>query len=151
MYAFRAGGPGVFCVHCSTPDSLALSHQRTAHEHEAPRGNLPISARADTLSLQDTVKTADKADDMAFRLLSIKASSAPRESSGRDWLEYQIGQGDHVIKGYRRGDLKTVRADVEKIVIALNERRHSFKAPSAPKRGGPRTAQPRPESQEADE
>jgi hypothetical protein len=88
---------------------------------------------------------------MTFRLLSIRASSAPRDSSGRDWLEYQIGQGDHVIKGYRRGDLKTVRADVEKIVIALNERRRSYKGVTAPKRGGPRAADKRPEPQEADE
>jgi hypothetical protein len=92
----------------------------------------------------------DIPDAMAFRLLSVRASSAPRDSIGRDWLEYRIGQGDHVIKGYRRGDLQTVRADVEKIVVALNERRRSFKGATAPKRG-PRPAAPRPEPQEADE
>jgi hypothetical protein len=91
------------------------------------------------LILQDTPKVAvpaDNADDLAFRLLSVRASSGPRDNAGRDWLEYRIGQGANVIKGYRRGDLETVRADVEKIVIALNERRRAFKAPSAPKRGG---------------
>ena len=91
------------------------------------------------MSLQDIPKAAPSADnpeDMAFRLLSIRASSAPRDNAGRDWLEYRIGQGDNVIKGYRRGDMQTVRADVEKIVIALNERRRSFKAATAPKRGG---------------
>jgi hypothetical protein len=94
---------------------------------------------------------ADNAEDLAFRLLSIRASSAPRDSAGRDWLEYQIGQGENVIKGYRRGDLRTVRADVEKIVVALNERRRSFKAPSAPKRGRPGAAAPQPEPQQSEE
>ena len=101
------------------------------------------------MSLQDAPKAAPaagSAEDLAFRLLSIRASSAPRDSAGRDWLEYRIGQGANVIKGYRRGDLHTVRADVEKIVIALNDRRRSFKAPSAPKRGGrPGAAAPRME------
>ena len=99
--------------------------------------------------LQDTPNVAvpvNTTDDLAFRLLSVRASSAPRDSGGRDWLEYRIGQGANVIKGYRRGDLDTVRADVEKIVIALNERRRSFRAPSAPKRGGgPSAAAPRVE------
>jgi hypothetical protein len=92
----------------------------------------------------------DKVDDKAFRLLSIKASSAPRDGVGRDWLEYRIGQGDRIIKGYRRGDAQTVRADVEKIVIGLNERR-SFNKPAAPKRGGPRAAAPKTAPREGDE
>ena len=95
--------------------------------------------------------SADTSEDLAFRLLSIRASSAPRDGAGRDWLEYRIGQGQNVIKGYRRGDLQTVRADVEKIVIALNERRRSFKGVSAPKRGGARAAAPQAEPQQADE
>jgi hypothetical protein len=106
------------------------------------------------LSLQDTPKSpasVDTAEDLTFRLLSIRASSAPRDSAGRDWHEYRIGQGQNVIKGYRRGDLQTVRADVEKIVIGLNERRRSFKAPSAPKRGGQPAAAPRAEPQQSDE
>jgi len=94
----------------------------------------------------------DTAPDLAFRVLSIRASSAPRDSSGRDWLEYCIGQGKNVIKGYRRGDLETVRADVEKIVIALNERRRSFKGATAPKRGGRRAAAaPQAAPQETDD
>src|SRR4249919_96033 len=110
--------------------------------------------RTRVLSLQDTPKAAASAvtfEDLAFRLLSIRASRAPRDSAGRDWLEYRIGQGDNVIKGYRRGDLQTVHAEVEKIVIALNERRRSFKAASAPKRGGRPAAAPRAESQATDE
>ena len=104
--------------------------------------------------LQDTPKVAVPADSteaLAFRLLSIRASTAPRDSAGRDWLEYRIGQGANVIKGFRRGDLETVRADVEKIVIALNERRRAFRAPSAPKRGGHKAAAPQVEPQQPDE
>jgi hypothetical protein len=92
---------------------------------------------------------AANADDASFRLLSIRPSSAPRDSVGRDWLEYCIGQGPNVIKGYRRGELQAVRAEVERIVIALNERRRSFKAATPPKRG-PRAA-PAREPQESDE
>ena len=107
------------------------------------------------MSLPEAPKAAassDNSDGLAFRLLSIRASGAPRDGAGRDWLEYRIGQGANVIKGFRRGDLQTVRADVEKIVIALNDRRRSFKAPSAPKRGGhPAAAAPRVEPQQSDE
>ncbi|HUO67941.1 MAG TPA: hypothetical protein VMV37_10415 [Gammaproteobacteria bacterium] len=106
------------------------------------------------MSVQDTPKapaSANEPEDLAFRLLSIRASSAPRDSAGRDWHEYRIGQGANVIKGYRRGDPQTVRADVEKIVIGLNERRRSFKAPSTPKRGGQAAAAPRVEPQHHDE
>ena len=93
---------------------------------------------------------AENTGDASFRLLSIRPSSAPRDSVGRDWLEYRIGQGPNMIKGYRRGELQAVRAEVEKIVIALNERRRSFKAATPPKRGGARAA-PAREPQESDE
>jgi hypothetical protein len=110
--------------------------------------------RTRVLSLPEAPKAAapsDNSDGLAFRLLSIRASGAPRDGAGRDWLEYRIGQGANVIKGFRRGDLQTVRADVEKIVIALNDRRRSFKAASAPKRGGRVAAAPRAEPQPPDE
>ena len=76
-------------------------------------------------------------DVTAFRLLSVRASSAPTGGVGHNWLEYRIGQGPNVIKGYRRGDMHAVRADVEKIVIALNERRRGSNSAAAPKRGRP--------------
>ncbi len=105
------------------------------------------------MSVENTPKPVaptDTSEALAFRLLSIRASSAPRDSAGRDWHEYRIGQGENVIKGYRRGDLQTVRTDVEKIVVALNERRRSFKGASAAKRGG-HAAAPRAEPQPPDE
>ena len=105
-------------------------------------------------AVNPAARSAGLAGDMdatAFRLLSIRASSAPRDSAGRDWLEYCIGQGKNLIKGYRRGDLQTVRADVEKIVVALNERRRAFKATTGAKRGRPPAAAPKPEPPESDE
>jgi len=105
----------------------------------------------DALTPAAAAGLASDLDLTAFRLLSIRTSRAPRDSAGRDWLEYCIGQGNNVIKGYRRGDLKTVRADVEKIVIALNERRRSFKASTIPKRGRPPAAASKAEPPESDE
>lgn len=78
-----------------------------------------------------------------FRLLSIRAASAPSGCVGRDWLVYRIAQGPNVITGYRRGDLQTVGADVAKIVTGLNERRLSTKGRTGPKPGH-RTAAPAP-------
>jgi hypothetical protein len=52
---------------------------------------------------------------------------------GRDWLVYEIAQGGNVITGYRRGDLHSATADVERIVVGLNERRVAGKGRSGPK------------------
>ena len=90
------------------------------------------------------------ADVTAFRLLSVRASSAPAGSVGHNWLEYRIGQGPNVIKGYRRGDMHAVRADVEKIVIALNARRSSS-SPAAASRGRPPAAAAKAEQPQRDE
>lgn len=59
----------------------------------------------------------------AFRLADVAPTAAPPGSAGRDWHKYRIAQGSNVITGFRRGDLATVTADVEKIVDSLNERR----------------------------
>jgi hypothetical protein len=92
----------------------------------------------------------DDTDVTAFRLLSVRASSAPAGSVGHNWLEYRIGQGPNVIKGYRRGDVNAVRADVEKIVIALNARRSS-RSPAPANRGRPPAAAVKAEQQPGDE
>lgn len=44
-----------------------------------------------------------------------------------------------MITGYRQGDLKAVRQEVEQIVVGLNERRHTRKERPGPKRGRPAT------------
>ena len=61
--------------------------------------------------------------DEAYRIVSIHRADAPSGSVGRDWHMYRIAQGINMITGYRRGDAAGVKADVEKIVDALNERR----------------------------
>jgi hypothetical protein len=62
-------------------------------------------------------------DAETYRLLSIDAVRAPEGCTGGDWHIYRVAQGRNGITGYRRGDLARVRADVEGIVVALNERR----------------------------
>ncbi len=52
---------------------------------------------------------------------------------GRDWLVYQIAQGKNSITGYRRGELREATADVERIVVGLNERRVTSKGRPGPK------------------
>jgi hypothetical protein len=88
-------------------------------------------------------------DDDNFRLVSIHATTPPAGSSGRDWLMYRIAQGTNEITGYRRGDLKSVRVDVEKIVVGLNERRMKRKDKTGPK--PQRAAQPSPASNPRDD
>jgi hypothetical protein len=68
--------------------------------------------------------TGDPLLDDAYRIVTIHRASAPTGSVGRDWHMYRIAQGANVITGYRRGEAAAVTADVEKIVAALNERRH---------------------------
>jgi hypothetical protein len=62
-------------------------------------------------------------DAESYRLVSILPASAPSGSAGRDWLMYRIAQGKNMITGYRQGDIGAVTAEVERIVIGLNERR----------------------------
>lgn len=69
----------------------------------------------------EAAEAAGAAD--GYRLAYIRATSAPSEDGGRDWLKYCIAQGSNLITGYRRGDLRSVTAEVEKIVVGLNSRR----------------------------
>jgi hypothetical protein len=66
--------------------------------------------------------TTELADD-AYRLAGIFPTAAPGDNVGRDWLTYRIAQGTNMITGYRRGDLRSVTAEIERIVSGLNERR----------------------------
>lgn len=68
-------------------------------------------------------------------MLSVAATTTPPDCVGRDWHVYRIAQGVNVITGYRQGDSKAVRAEVEQIIVGLNERRVSRKGRPGPKRG----------------
>jgi hypothetical protein len=76
-------------------------------------------------------------DAERFQLESVSTTSAPSGCTGRDWFVYRISQGKNMITGYRRGDLKAVRGEVEQIVVGLNERRLTRKERPGPKRGRP--------------
>jgi hypothetical protein len=75
--------------------------------------------------------------DESFQLESVTTTKTPSGCTGRDWFVYRISQGRNVITGYRQGDLKAVRSEVEQIVVGLNERRHTRKERPGPKRGRP--------------
>jgi hypothetical protein len=59
-----------------------------------------------------------------FEFVSIDATAAPNGGAGDDWLVYRIAQGLNQVIGYRCGTRAHVVAEVERIVIALNERLH---------------------------
>jgi hypothetical protein len=71
-----------------------------------------------------TVSQPQDNPEDAYRLLLIEPTKAPEGSSGSDWFTYRISQGENMIRGYKRGSRATVTADVEQIVVSLNERRH---------------------------
>jgi hypothetical protein len=77
--------------------------------------------------------TSAATDAEAFRLVGIQSTRPPEGCIGHDWLVYQIAQGKNVITGYRRGDLSSATAEVERIVIGLNERRVAGKNRPGPK------------------
>lgn len=71
-----------------------------------------------------TEQPPDEVAHDGYRIVAIQRADAPSGSAGRDWHKYLISQGINMITGYRRGEPAVVTADVEKIVAALNERRH---------------------------
>jgi hypothetical protein len=75
----------------------------------------------------------DATPEEAYRLVDIEPVRAPEGCTGRDWLIYRIAQGDNLITGYREGALGAATAEVEKIVVALNERRIGSKGRPGPK------------------
>jgi hypothetical protein len=75
----------------------------------------------------------DAGDEEAYRLVAIEPVRTPEGCTGRDWLVYRIAQGDNLITGYRQGDLSAATADVDRIVVALNERRVASKGRRGPK------------------
>ena len=77
--------------------------------------------------------TDDTAPEEAYRLLTIEPARAPEGCTGRDWLVYRIAQGENVITGYRQGDLSAATAEVQTIVVGLNERRIASKGRPGPK------------------
>jgi hypothetical protein len=88
--------------------------------------------------------TSSVNDEESFRLVAIRATRTPEGCAGRDWLVYEIAQGANLITGYRRGDLPSVTAEVERIVVGLNDRRISKKGRQPPPKPTPKATPPQP-------
>ena len=58
-----------------------------------------------------------------YEIVSVEPVDPPENMDGTDWHCYVIGQGRNRIRGYRQGDLASVKRSVEEIVLHLNERR----------------------------
>jgi hypothetical protein len=116
-------------------------------------------ATIDARTLEPTSASAPSAapaleepsDDEAYRLVSIATTRAPAGCVGRDWFSYRISQGSNWITGYRQGDLQTVTDEVDKIVIALNERRQGTMGRRRPKPGRPPAAAARAQAAEPED
>jgi len=57
-----------------------------------------------------------------YRLMGIEPTPPPDGASG-EWFAYRISQGSNIIRGLKSGNRFSVAADVEQIVVVLNERR----------------------------
>ena len=63
-------------------------------------------------------------NDNDYEIVSVEPTDPPGGMNGTGWHCYIIGQGENRIRGYKRGDIKSVRRDVEENVARLNERRY---------------------------
>jgi hypothetical protein len=87
-----------------------------------PRGpGRPSGARAAAAAALASAEAQEA--EGAYKLLAIEPAKAPDDSGGKDWFAYRIAQGENLIRGFKRGSRAGVTAEVEQIVISLNERR----------------------------
>ena len=59
-----------------------------------------------------------------YAIVSVEPTEPPGDMVGNGWHCYIIEQGSNTIRGYQRGDIKSVTRAVEEIVMRLNERRY---------------------------
>jgi hypothetical protein len=97
----------------------------TSGRPAAPQASRDAGGHVGAVSTAGALDGAARSEgvDERYRLISIAAVRAPEGCVGGDWHVYRISQGENGITGYRRGDLAGVTADVEAILIGLNERR----------------------------
>ena len=62
--------------------------------------------------------------DSDYEIVSVEPTDPPRDMNGSGWHRYIIRQGKNTIRGYKRGDIKSVTRAVEEIITRLNERRY---------------------------
>lgn len=77
----------------------------------------------------------------SYRLVSIDPTAAPTGETSTDWLVYRLAQGENMVTGYRRGSYQAVRAEVERILDALNDRllgkRSPYRSAGRPPKAAP--------------
>lgn len=74
-----------------------------------------------------------------FEIRSIQRTEPPEGTDGSTWCHYVIKQGNNTIRGFRQGNLKTVRGEVKEIVKRLNDRRSGKRSFAAPRMRTKRT------------
>ena len=62
--------------------------------------------------------------DNDYEVVSLEPTDPPRDMIGSGWHRYVIRQGGNTIRGYKRGDIKSVTQAVEEMITRLNERRY---------------------------
>ena len=62
--------------------------------------------------------------DNDYQIVSLEPTDPPRDMIGSGWHRYVIRQGENTIRGYKRGDIKSVTQAVEEMITRLNERRY---------------------------
>lgn len=70
-----------------------------------------------------TARDADSSLPDPYRLVSVRAVSAPIGGAGTFWHRYEISQGSNCIVGYRQGAVDTVTRAAETLIAQLNARR----------------------------
>jgi hypothetical protein len=58
-----------------------------------------------------------------YEIVSVQPTEPPSDRDGSNWHSYVIMQGSNTIRGYRQGNLNSVRKAVKDLVFQLNERR----------------------------
>jgi hypothetical protein len=58
-----------------------------------------------------------------YEIVSVQPTEPPPDMEGSNWHSYVIMQGSNTIRGYRQGNLNSVRKAVNDLVFRLNERR----------------------------
>lgn len=69
-----------------------------------------------------------------YEIKSIERTEPPKGAHGTSWCHYVIEQGNNTIRGYRQGNLRTVRGELKELVRQLNDRRSGKRSLAAPKK-----------------
>ena len=100
---------------------------RRIDEHEIPYGQYFGAGRDRTIEIQQICAPAQSIPGVIrndYEIVAVEPTDPPGDMVGTGWHRYVIRQGKNTIRGYKRGDIKSVTRAVEEIVVRLNERRY---------------------------